>query len=144
MGLKPQLTVKEKSKSTLFLIEQIIVIAVFAICAAICVRIIVSAYLMTADAVDTRNALTLAESAAESFKALDGDAALIHAVLSELGGVTGSFTPNEISIVCEDFALLVTIRDASRVIFADITVSRADGGDELVTLTVATRTGGAN
>ena len=62
-----------RSKSTLVLIEQLVVIAVFAICAAVCVFIIAVSFLMTREAVDTRNALTAAESAAERFKALGSD-----------------------------------------------------------------------
>jgi len=62
-----------RSKSTLFLMEQLVVIAVFAICAAVCVYILAISYLMTVDAVDTRNALLVAESAAEMYKAFDGD-----------------------------------------------------------------------
>ena len=66
-----------RSKSTLFLMEQLVVIAVFAICAAVCVYILAVSYLMTVDAVDTRNALLVAESAAEMYKAFDGDVARI-------------------------------------------------------------------
>jgi len=144
-----KLATKEKSKSTLFLIEQIVVIAVFAICAAVCVRIIVSAYMMTSDAVDTRNALTIAESAADGFKAFDGDAALVFAVLSDRGANThiiGSYSHNSIIIACDRFSLEITIRDgqAHGVLFADIVVSGVRSGEELVTLTVATRTGGAD
>ena len=144
-----KLATKEKSKSTLFLIEQIIVIAVFAICAAVCVRIIVSAYMMTADAVDTRNALTIAESAAESFKAFEGDAALVFAVLSERSANTqasGNYSQNSIVVVCDRFSLEIAIREGSArgLLFADIAITGLRGGEELVTLTVATRTGGAD
>jgi len=65
--------VKYRSKSTLFLIEQLIVIAVFAICATACIRIVTSAYFYAIDTRDISNALLIAESGADSFKATGGD-----------------------------------------------------------------------
>ena len=65
---------KERSKSTLFLMEQLIVIAVFALCAAACVRILASSYLMAVESRDKLNAIRAAESGAECFKAVSGDA----------------------------------------------------------------------
>ena len=76
-----------RSKSTLFLIEQIIVIAVFAICAAACVRILTAAYFTANDTQATSNAVLKAESAAETFKATNGD---IDAIASILGGTSGT------------------------------------------------------
>ena len=62
-----------RSRSTLFLMEQLIVIAVFAICAAACVSILTASYLMARDTRDMSNAVLAAESAAESYKAFSGD-----------------------------------------------------------------------
>ena len=62
-----------RSRSTLFLMEQLIVIAVFALCAAACVRILASSYIMTTQASDTSNAIRVAESSAECYKAVSGD-----------------------------------------------------------------------
>ena len=62
-----------RSKSTLFLIEQLIVIAVFAICAAACISILTNAFFMARDSRDISNALLVGESVAESFKAASGD-----------------------------------------------------------------------
>ena len=64
-----------RSKSTLFLIEQLIVIAVFAICAAACISILASAYFTSEDTRDMSNALLVAESAAEAYKATGGELA---------------------------------------------------------------------
>jgi len=138
-----------RSKSTLALIEQIIVIAIFAVCAAVCVSIITTSYLMTVEAVDTRNALTVAESAAESFKAFEGD---VGSVFELLGGqVSGSFGDNNMTIFYDadwkpstkedaDFVLNLLVRDDSPlVIFADAKVSRTDDDTELVSLTAAVR-----
>jgi len=58
-----------RSKSTLFLIEQLIVVAVFAICAVACIRIISTAYLYSRDSRDVGFAIIAAENLAESFKA---------------------------------------------------------------------------
>jgi len=76
----------QRSKSTLFLIEQLIVIAVFAICAAACVSIMTAAFFFTNDSASTSNAIIKAESAAEVFKASEGD---IAAVVDVMGGVSG-------------------------------------------------------
>jgi len=76
-----------RSKSTLFLIEQIIVIAVFALCAAACVRILTSAYFTANDTKATSHAVLKAESAAETFKATNGD---IDAIARILGGTSGT------------------------------------------------------
>jgi len=64
---------RQRSKSTLFLIEQLIVIAVFAISAAACISILANAYFLSIDARDVSNALIVAESVADSFKASSGD-----------------------------------------------------------------------
>jgi len=139
-----RLSVKEKSKSTLFLIEQIIVIAVFAICAAVCVRIIVSAYVMTTDAVDLRNALTIAESAAEAVKALDGNASYVGAVLAP-GSIETFVVHDDIetrtTFYFENFILQLDLRIDGALVLADIAVSRPGDNDALVTLTTAARRG---
>jgi len=79
-----------RSRSTLFLIEQLIVVAVFAICAAACVRIITSAYYTARDSRDVNNAIHAAESGAECFKAVAGDigktADILGGRVSDAGG----------------------------------------------------------
>jgi len=74
----------QRSKSTLFLIEQLIVIAVFAICAVACVSILSTAFFNTSTSSATRHALIKAESGAEVFKATGGD---FSAVAYAMGGV---------------------------------------------------------
>ena len=64
----------QRSRSTLFLIEQLIVVAVFAICSAACVRILTSAFLTARESKEMSSAILIAESAAESFKAFEGNA----------------------------------------------------------------------
>jgi len=143
----------KRTKSTLSLIEQIIVIAVFAFCAAVCVNIIVSSYLMTVNAVDTRNALTVAESAAESFKAFEGDTERVFRLLGEPD--SGYATHNVLVIYYDanwqpsresdaSFVLRLTtvVDNGSAVVFASISVIKIDDGVELISLTVAARRGG--
>ncbi|MCL2663530.1 MAG: type II secretion system GspH family protein [Oscillospiraceae bacterium] len=74
----------QRSKSTLFLIEQLIVIAVFAICAAACISILTAAFFNATDAQAAGNAILKAETAAELYKATGGD---IYLIAEFLGGV---------------------------------------------------------
>jgi len=92
--------------------EQLIVVAVFAICAAVCVQIISVAHAMTTDATDTRRALIAAENAAESFKAFGGDTAQAAAFLSDGLAVTSTigeapYTHSHLYIMyfCENWQL---------------------------------------
>jgi hypothetical protein len=76
----------KRSRSTLFLIEQLIVIAVFAICSTACVKILTSAYVAARESKDVTNAISVAESGAECFKAVNGD---VNKASEMLGGFTG-------------------------------------------------------
>jgi len=76
-----------RSRSTLFLIEQLIVIAVFAICAVACISILTAAFSYAGDTKATAHALIAAESGAEVFKATGGD---INTVADIIGGTTGA------------------------------------------------------
>ena len=71
-----------RSGSTLFLMEQLIVIAVFAICAAACVSILTVSFIYARDSRNMSRALLAAESAADSFKALSGDVSQTAEVLN--------------------------------------------------------------
>ena len=55
--------------------EQLIVVATFAICAAACVKILAASYFMATSARDKSNAIRAAETGAECFKAVFGDIA---------------------------------------------------------------------
>ena len=76
-----------RSGSTLFLMEQLIVVAIFAICAAACVKILTESYFMATDSRNMSNAIQAAESCAECYKAAAGD---IGKVAELLGGKTES------------------------------------------------------
>jgi len=58
-----------RSRAALFLIEKLIVIAVFALCAAACASIFVEAYITANAAKDMNQALVVAKNGAELFKA---------------------------------------------------------------------------
>jgi type II secretory pathway pseudopilin PulG len=80
----------QRSKSTLFLIEQLIVTAVFAICAAACISILTVSYFYAIDSQSTGNAILKAESAAEIYKATGGNVLL---TADLLGGVAETGGP---------------------------------------------------
>ena len=140
-----------RSKSTLFLIEQLIVIAVFAICAAACISILAHSYFLARDSRDVSNALLVGETVAESFKAVSGDFQLA-AELS--GGSVGDVDGSQSIVVFYDdswqvsnesaaeYVLRLTQDDgaarSSRLLAGELTVSRISG-DELVAFPVALR-----
>ena len=141
----------ERSKSTLFLMEQIIVITVFAICAAACVKIFVVSFLITVDSVDIRNALHAAESAAETYKSTNGDTGRTVRILSN---EFGYYSDSTVSMYYDRnwrptdsdnayFVLhLVKQNAGAPVVLSDVTVSRKEPGGvltELVSLPVAVR-----
>ena len=136
-----------RSRSTLFLMEQIIVITIFAICAAVCVKILVVSFLMTVDAVDTKNALLAVESAAESHKAFAGDNSSIARILGghyNDYGVIVYFNCDWQSIdIAEDASFVLHLyryREEPALILSDIFVTRVASGDQLVSITTAVRT----
>ncbi|MCL1843269.1 MAG: hypothetical protein FWF79_05610 [Defluviitaleaceae bacterium] len=125
---------KERSGFALFLTEQLIVIAVFAICAAVCVKILSVAHTKTVDAVDTRLALVIAENAAEHFKATG---------FGEIPQKISYFYDADLNpaLPCNAaFELVLTIcENIEPIIFADISVSRVLDNAELINLTASTR-----
>ena len=64
---------QNRSKSTLFLMELIIVIFFFSICAAICVNVFGSAQQMARDSHNLSNAVMAARSSGGCYKSADGD-----------------------------------------------------------------------
>ena len=91
----------EKSKSTLFLMEMVLVILFFAIASAVCVQLFVRAHFISAEGTDLTAAVREAQNAAEAFKAADGDpqrtASILGGELSEEDGgsvVTLNYGPD--------------------------------------------------
>ena len=141
----------QRSRSTLFLIEQLIVVAVFAICSAACVRILTSAYFDARKSRDVSHAILVAESAAESFKSVSGDAVKVSEMLGgipEDTGSAGSITIfyNKEWLSCNkdeaQYVFHLVIEDpyvtSGEVLACEILVERITG-EELVSLSVATR-----
>ena len=136
-----------RSKSTLFLMEQLIVIAVFSICAAACVKILTESYYTAKDTRDIGNAILAAENGAECYKARYGDSGVI---AQTLGGSVGSIDGNTAVIVyynkdwrvCEEADALYTMRisiyevypesGSMRIMAGEISVDRT--GDNELTL----------
>jgi type II secretory pathway pseudopilin PulG len=135
------------SRSTLFLIEQLVVILIFAVCAAVCVSIFVESYMMERRATDVSNALLVAKSGIESYKAFAGDA---ERTASVLGGVVYS-GGDTVTVYYDEHWDLFTEDGAAYILriapaggghpslkLVDVTVGTADG-DELIALTAAAR-----
>ena len=153
-----------RSKSTLFLIEQLIVVAVFAICAAACITMLTFAYFTTVEKNEMRNAILVAENAAEVFKATDGSA---EGIVSILGGeyavVATAEGSSVITTIYYDSDWQVsTLENASfkmqlsrhvtpsesmfSLVLSDLVVTRING-EEILSFPVAvisSRTGGAS
>ena len=124
-----------RSKSTLFLIEQLIVVAVFAICAVACIRIISTAYLHSRDSRDVGFAIIAAENLAENFKAAPDnfDRAQISIYYDKNWQIV---THSDSSYVAFFDIINITEYPTHRLIEANINVKR-NTGDELVSFNVA-------
>jgi hypothetical protein len=139
----------KRSRSTLFLIEQLIVIAVFAICAAACARILTSAYFSARDARDLSNAILAAESSAEIFKASAGDFGKVAEIMGGLSGIVDGSVAAVIYfdsqwLVCgvdEAYYMLLLIDGAGSapLLTGELTVENLQTGEEILALTVITR-----
>ncbi|MCL2499508.1 MAG: hypothetical protein FWE90_04130 [Defluviitaleaceae bacterium] len=125
---------KGHSRSTLFLIEQLVVILIFSVCSAVCITIFVESYLISKRTLEINHAVRVAGNAAERYKAAGGN-------IREGDGVIYYDGNWDVSTVDEaSFVLLITGLDnpAPALARAEITVSRIDG-DELYRITVAAR-----
>ena len=84
-----------RSRASLLLIEKLIVIAVFALCAAACASIFVESYITSNEAKDLNYALIAAKNGAERFKAYEDP----QEVAKSLGGDYWFFTEDDAIIV---------------------------------------------
>ena len=140
-----------RSKSTLFLMELLIAILIFAFCAAVCVKTFVTSHMMVAESKAKSNALIIAESYAEIHKAAGGD---LKEVSTILGG-TVSQDENTMVIyydkewqICEEknaFYRLNLIKrqpdesePTSTLAIGDITIIESSG-KEIISFTTAAR-----
>ena len=88
-----------RSRSTLFLMEQLIVVATFAVCAAACIKILTASYFMATETRDTSNAIRAAESSAECYKAVSGD---IEMTARIMGGVAVNIDGSAAAVIYFD------------------------------------------
>ena len=142
---------KQRSKSTLFLIEQIIVIAVFAVCAAACVRILAASYFISQESKDLSNAVLAAQSAAESYKAVGGDLEKVARILNSpnLHGTDLVVFYNGEWIQTQEpdsaaYALRLvsdsSTHGANTLAIGELTVEKVSG-EQILSITVAANTG---
>ena len=140
-----------RSRFTLFLMEQLVVILVFAICAAACVRILTESYFMATDSRNTGNAIQAAESAAECYKAVKGDVAKVAEIMGGASsGTSGAGVAfiyyDEDWTVCSELRASYRMRLTSgsetvgpvRLYPGELSVEKLDG-EVLLALTVTAR-----
>lgn len=132
--------------SALFLMEQLIAVAVFTVCAAVCAGIFTDAFLTAEAAGDLNNAMTAAKNGAEYFK-LYSDAGLAAEALEGTAGESrGAVYYDAGWRVCgEDGAVYVMTMEEEAVTgpgpaLCELSVSRL-GGEEIAAFTVAGRGG---
>jgi len=144
-----------RSKSTLFLIEQIIAIAVFAICAVACIRIISTAYFNSRDSRDIGFAIIAAESVAEGFKSVSGDfgqvADIFKGTKTDINGEAAVFvyydtnwqlsTDRDASFILSLSENKTTDFSSYRLVEGVVSVERISG-DELISFNIASITEG--
>ena len=76
------MSIHRTSKSGLFLLEMVILILFFSIASAVCVNLFVKAHLISGQNRDLNEAVRQVQTAAETYKAVDGDPARLQELLS--------------------------------------------------------------
>lgn len=136
-------------KSSLFLMEQLIAILVFAICAAVCVRLFAASYIMSEESKNMNSALIIAKNGAECYKSTFGNAektALILGGVCEDNAVRVYYDKDRQACKEFDGVYVLNIRrqnagDAPPALFfGDISVEK-NRGEEILTFTAAARGG---
>ena len=141
-----------RSRSALFLMEQLIVIAVFSICAAVCANIFIGSYITARESRDMKHALALAKNTAESFKAfgsLERAAEVLAGSAYSMDGSAGAliYFDEEWRVCGEDgaaYELRAALRggddNAALPLLCDLSVSHI-AGEEILGFAVAARRG---
>ncbi len=116
---------RHNSKSGLFLMEMIIVILFFSICAAICVNVFAKARVISDSSRDLNNAAIRSSNIAEVYKAADGDmqktAQLLESVSDDdlQSAETGSADNADIlTVIYKDMTVILSCADDG---LADVT-----------------------
>lgn len=133
-----------RSRTVLFLMEILVVIVIFAVCAAACVKIFTEAYITANNARDLNSALLAAKSSAESYKAVSGD-------LSAWSSITGGhISTDETAFIfydkewksCDEskaaYILRLTCSKTNNLLSGNVAVCGI-AGEEIVSLEVAAR-----
>jgi len=138
-----------RSRAALFLVEKLIVIAVFALCAAACVDIFANAFLTASSAKDLSNALTTAKNGAERYKANES----ITETARALGGTANNAEGTSAAVYYDKDWQISSESEAAYILhmthissntppqLCHIAVTKVSG-EEIVSFTVAAR--GAN
>lgn len=133
---------EQKSKSTLALMEQVIMILVFAFTAAFCVQAFVKAELLSRELGKRDRAVNICQTVAETVKALQGDMEL--AALSLNGSVRGNglvlFFDDNWENAAEENAVymlqLYYIEETPYLALGEVTVSSGEG-EEIFSLPIS-------
>ena len=106
---------RNQSKSQLFMMEFLVVLLLFAVCAAICISAFVRADHISRDSVQLNRALALAQSVAEEIKA------------------TGMINGEEpADLYNDDFYVRIDRVVEDQILIADISVSRKDDANNKI------------
>lgn len=133
---------RSSSKSSLFLIELLIIIAFFSVASVVCVRLFTQSHAISLQSRDLNRAVTVAQSAAESFKAAEGQpeeiARLLGGRMERSGAVVVYYDENwQLADAPEDRGYLLRIHTQidGRLSVADIEVAEgAEDGRQVYTL----------
>lgn len=127
-----------KNKAPLALMEQLVMLLVFALAAALCLQAFVMADQMSGRNARKDAAILCVQDAAETVKACRGD---LHAAQKILGGETDGTL---LTVSSDDCTILVTLTDPPHALMGKATVRAEDAdGSELISITAAWQTGGA-
>mgnify|MGYP005779263153 CR=1 FL=1 len=128
---------RDRTKTGLFMMEMILVILLFAVSAAVCMRIFGAADRAERRSSDISSAVMAAETAAEAYKARKGD-------LAQTAALTGGTASADTLVACYDESWRQCARGKERFVLrleqraalaADIRV--CEGDTELFAITVA-------
>ena len=140
-----------KSKSALFLMELVIVILFFSICAAVCMQLFVQTHLLGQKTSELNNSVTAAQGVAEVVRGTDGSIDTLMkyypAAVTD-GEHYMEIYYNDAFDLCDyadaQYACKVTMVDEMYIRNLDISVSRISDGDNIYSLNASKYTGYIN
>lgn len=126
----------KRSRHNLFLLECILAVLVFSVAAAVCARLFAQSYMLEQRTKSLNQGMVLAQSAAEAFRACEGDMQALAPILSaQVSGdsLTASYSPEDKDTGI--YTLLLTRTQSGHVAYGDISVLYE--GDSVFSLQVA-------